>query len=132
MGDIFVVNTRTGEVERVSISSDGAEGNGQSSLSSLSADGRFVAFHSRAGNLVEGDTNDEWDIFVHDRDHGTTERISVNVSGEQGNDTSRNPSISGNGQFVSFYSYADNLVEGDTNDEEDIFVQSPMSFYTNK
>ena len=132
MGDIFVVDTQTGALERVSTSSDGAESNGQSSLSRLSADGRFVAFHSRASNLVAGDTNDEWDIFVHDRDHGTTERISINIGGEQGNDTSRNPSISGDGQFVSFYSYADNLVEGDTNDEEDIFVQSPMSFYTNK
>ena len=91
-----------------------------------------IAYQSDATDLVAGDTNDEWDIFVHDRDHGTTERISVNIGGEQGNDTSRNPSISGDGQFVSFYSYADNLVEGDTNDEEDIFVQSPMSFYTNK
>ena len=100
----------------------GVEPDGDSSDPSISGDGRYVAFRSFATNLVPGDTNDRSDIFVHDLETGETTRVSVNSEGVQGNATSRDPSISGGGRFVSFSSSASNLVPGDTNGFNDIFV----------
>ena len=120
--DIFVHDRDTGRTERVSVSSSGAQGNGHSFSPSISADGRFVAFESEANTLVDGDTNNRKDIFVHDRDTGRTERVSVSSSGAQANGSSFSPSISADGRFVAFYSQAVNLVVGDTNNRTDIFV----------
>lgn len=90
---------------------------------SLSADGRYVAFATRANNLVEGDTNATSDIFVHDRETGQTSRVSVDSQGNQSNGSSKAPSISADGRYVTFESHASNLVEGDANgNESDIFV----------
>ena len=89
----------------------------------ISADGRFVAFYSDAGNLVAGDTNESGDIFVHDRKTGATERVSVDSAGNQGNGGSAaDPAISPNGRFVAFWSIANNLVPGDRNRDFDVFV----------
>jgi Tol biopolymer transport system component len=120
--DIFVHDRRTGATTRVSVDSAGAEANGPSYGSSLSADGRFVAFWSSATNLVAGDTNGKGDIFVHDRLAGATLRVSVDSAGAQANDDSSISSISGDGQSVAFASDATNLVPGDTNLVTDIFV----------
>jgi Tol biopolymer transport system component len=65
--DIFVHDRLTGETTRVSVDSAGNQGNGDSTLPSISADGRFVAFESRASNLIPADTNNSSDVFVHDR-----------------------------------------------------------------
>ena len=81
----------------------------------ISADGRFVAFISDATNLVPGDTNGRYDVFVRDRQTGTTRRVSVGPGGVQGNGDSFDPAISADGRFVAFDSYATNLVPGDTN-----------------
>src|SRR5207249_8340068 len=111
-----------GTTERVSVDSTGTEGNSASTQPSISADGRFVAFASDATNLVPGDTNGAIDVFVHDRLTGTTERVSVDSAGTQGNNSSAEPSISADGRFVAFDSSATNLVPGDTNGAEDVFV----------
>ena len=81
----------------------------------LSADGRFVAFGSDASNLVPGDTNNLFDVFVHDRQSGTTQRVSVGPGGVQANGFSVGPTLSADGRFVAFDSSATNLVPGDTN-----------------
>src|SRR5262245_39102687 len=94
---------------RVSVSSAGAEGNSESFFPSISADGRFVAFTSLASNLVEGDTNDRYDVFVCDRASGTTRRVSVSSSGDQANADSAEASISADGRFVAFHGLASNL-----------------------
>jgi archaellum component FlaF (FlaF/FlaG flagellin family) len=120
--DIFVHDRQTGVTERVSVGSTGFEGNGWSFNASISADGRYVAFHSEADNLVPGDTNSKWDVFVHDRQTDVTERVSVDSSGVEGNDWSGASSISADGRYVAFHSKADNLVPGDTNGLLDIFV----------
>lgn len=106
---------------RVSLSSAGGQGNCASSFSSLSADGRFVAFESCADNLVNGDTNEIDDVFVHDRHTGETSRISVSSNGDQGSVGSYAPNISADGRYVVFKSYADNLAPNDTNGSCDIF-----------
>ncbi|MEQ8764365.1 MAG: calcium-binding protein [Planctomycetota bacterium] len=109
-------------LERVTLDSAGAQANDSSRWADVSADGRFIVFASVASNLVPGDTNNAEDIFVRDRRTGTTERVSVDSSGIQGNSTSRRSSISEDGRYVGFVSYATDLVPGDTNNALDAFV----------
>jgi len=123
VNDIFVRDRQNGTTERVSIDSAGLQGNSNSDTPSISADGRYVAFESFATNLVTGDTNDVWDVFVHDRLTGTTERVSVSTVGAQGNGGSLTPSMSTDGRCVCILSAASNLVPGDTNNFPDIFVR---------
>jgi len=127
--DVFLHEVSTGETSRISVASDGTQGNGYSESPSISSDGRYVAFHSDASNLVEDDTNMISDIFLYDQLSGNTTRISIASNGTQSNGTSTNPSISENGRYVvsynpsisadgryvAFLSRANNLVTGDTN-----------------
>ena len=106
--------------------SNGHQANRDSSVLSISAGGRYVAFFSGASNLVGGDTNSRFDVFVHDRRTGTTRRVSVSSNGTQGNRVSGWPSISADGQYVAFQSNASNLVPGDTNNMYDLFVRGPL------
>lgn len=120
--DVFVKDRDTGAVERVSMATDGSQGNVGGADPSISADGRLVAFISASTNLVPGDTTPAADIFVHDRATGRTRRVSVTSDGTQGNDISFQPMISADGRVVVFASNATNLVPGDTNGFGDIFV----------
>jgi Tol biopolymer transport system component len=106
-----------GVTERVSVDSNGAEANGYSITSSISADGVLVAFSSAADNLVASDQNQCMDVFLRDLSTGTTIRIT-----KGGNGNSDLPSISADGKFIAFTSVAANLVPGDTNHGEDVFV----------
>ncbi len=126
-GDVFVRDRQSDTTERVSVDSSEAQGNGQSQYPSISADGRFVAFESSASNLFSGDTNGNYDIFVRDRQSGTTERVSVNSLEVQANGDSYSPSISADGRYVAFWSFATNLVIGDTNGIPDVFVRDRQS-----
>ncbi len=107
---------------RISVATDGTEGNGASARPSISADGRYVAFQSWATNLVVNDTNNAWDIFVHDRTNGVTTRVSVATNGDQANGSSYAPSISADGRYVAFQSDANNIVADDSNGHSDIFI----------
>jgi len=106
----------------VSVRSNGVEGNQPSFEPDVSADGRYVVFHSEASTLVPGDTNAARDVFLHDRRTGTTRRVSVHSNGGQANSQSTRPAISADGRTVVFESRASNLVAGDSNDEDDVFV----------
>lgn len=121
--DVFVRNRNTNTLERVSVSSAGVQGNGTSTRPGLDASGNLVLFDSGASNLVTGDTNSVLDVFVRDRAAGTTSRVSVSSAGAQGNGASYSPMISANGRFVTFISIASNLIPGDTNGVEDVFVR---------
>jgi Tol biopolymer transport system component len=127
--DVFVHDLHTGETTRVSVASDGTEGNSGSGSSysenPLSADGRYVAFWSWASNLVPGDTNNAPDVFIHDRLTGQTTRVSVAADGSQ---THPDVLLSGialsdNGRVVAFHSDASDVVPNDTNAEQDVFVR---------
>jgi hypothetical protein len=122
----------TGITERVSVASDGTQGNNNSIYSSISANGRYAAFESHASNLVPEDTNGGLDIFVHDRNKRKTELVSVASDGTQGNSNSNYPSISDDGRYVAFTSWADNLVSGDTNGSSDIFVHDRQTGNTQR
>jgi Tol biopolymer transport system component len=122
--DVFVRDRVRGETTRVSVSSAGAEGNDDSAFPSISANGRFVAFASLASNLVPGDTNHRFDVFVRDLKRGKTTRVSVNSAGTEANDGSIwLPAISDNGRVVAFFSRSTNLVPNDHNGIADFFVR---------
>jgi Tol biopolymer transport system component len=121
--DIFVRDRVAKETTRVSVKSDGTEGNGDSVSPAISAAGRYVAFISLSSNLVAGDTNDSSDVFVHDRVTGKTRRVSVTSEGAEANGDSISPAISADGRVVAFDSYAPDLVADDTNDTLDVFVR---------
>ena len=99
-------------IERVSVSSSGAQGNSFSGDQAISADGRYVAFYSQASNLAAGDTNAYGDVFLRDRVAGTTVAVSVTPTGETGNFFSTYPQISEDGRYVGFWSNATNIVPG--------------------
>jgi Tol biopolymer transport system component len=121
--DVYVHELASGVTELVSVDSSGASGNGPSGAPAISADGRIVAFTSWADNLVAGDTNRTIDVFVHDRATGITERVSVDSTGAEGDDSSLSPALSSDGQVVAFQSFAANLVAGDANEQPDVFVR---------
>src|SRR5438105_4917320 len=129
--DAVVGVTGEGSVDRASVHTAGGQANVGSISPAVSADGRFVAFASLASNLVAGDTNNDFDVFVRDRQTGATERVSVDSAGGQANGGSgfqipgfvgRNVAITADGRFVAFASLASNLVAGDTNGLVDVFV----------
>ena len=122
MWDVFVRDLSAGVTERVSVSGGEVQGDDDSDSGSISADGRFVAFVSQATGLTPGDTNGMGDVYVRDRLAGTTQRISVSLSGVQGYDDSDSPAISQNGSYVVLESWAGQLVGSDTNGSADVFV----------
>jgi Tol biopolymer transport system component len=130
--DAFVHDRLTGETRRVSVSSTGAQAHGGTEIVCISADGRFIAFGSYAANLVGGDTNTASDVFVHDCITGETTRVSVDSSGQQANDGSSRPSISADGRYVAFNSVATNLVPGDTNGRQDVFLHDRLTRTTTR
>lgn len=121
--DIFVCDRSTGTIERVSVSSSGAQGNGDSILPAISGDGRFVAYKSLATNLVPNDRNGVVDVFRFDRLTRRTERVSVSFSGGDANDFSFPPAISNDGRFVIFGSAATNLIFNDSSQAANVFVR---------
>jgi len=117
--DVFV--RAQGRTTRVTVGPMG-EADGPSEGSSISADGRFVAFRSFASNLVRRDTNRVPDLFVRDRVRGVTKRVNVSTAGEEANRETFRPMLSADGRFVGFRSVATNLVPGDSNRALDVFV----------
>jgi hypothetical protein len=111
--DVFVRDTLSGENVLVSVNTNGVVGDGYSTDSAISADGRYVAFTSFADDLVNGDTNHALDVFVRDLQAGTTTLVSVNQAGTgPGNSHSYSPVLSSSGQVVLFHSLANDLIPG--------------------
>lgn len=130
--DVFVHDRQTRTITRVSVASNGIEGNGHSFYGRISKNGRFITFFSNASNLVSNDSNGSQDVFVHDLQTRTTTRVSVNSNGFQGNNNSYAPSISSDGRFIAFASFASNLVSGDNNNNADIFVHDQQAGTTTR
>jgi Tol biopolymer transport system component len=130
--DVFVHDRQTATTSRVSVGFNGDQANADNFSPSISADGRFVAFSSGASNLVSGDANGTFDVFVRDRQAGTTTAVSVRSNGDQANNVSYTPSISADGRYVAFVSLAANLVRGDTNGKSDVFVHDRQTATTSR
>jgi Tol biopolymer transport system component len=130
--DIFVRDRLNGTTERISVDSSGAEGNADSRYPSISADGNCVAFVSAATNFTSGDTNTYWDVFLRDRQQGTTERVNVDSAGTQADRPGSDPCVSADGRYVAFVSEATNLVAGDANGVQDVFVRDRQQATTER
>jgi YVTN family beta-propeller protein len=135
--DVFVRDTCVGApagctptTSLASVGIGGAIAAGGSADPAISRSGRFVAFASNAANLAAGDNNNTWDIFVRDTCAGapaacvpSTARVSVDSLGVEGNDGSALPAFSGDERYVAFVSMASNLVTGDSNATQDVFLR---------
>lgn len=131
-GDVFVRDLLLATTTRVSVNLLGQSPNNYSQDPAISADGRCVAFESLASDLVPNDTNTNWDIFVRDRAANVTERVSVANDGTQANGFCTDPSISGDGRYVTFLSSATNLVPNDTNAKWDVFLHDRQTHATTR
>ena len=121
--DVFVRDRTSGTTTLVSVGPGGAPADGSSQLPSISANGRVVAFQSLATDLGGPDSRtDSNDIFVRDLDAGTTTRVSIGLGGAEPNGESFSPAVSADGRTVVFWSFASNLVSGDTNGNSDVFA----------
>jgi Tol biopolymer transport system component len=139
---IYLKNLSNDRLTLVSVTSAGTPGNEESGYPSISADGRHVAFVSRATNLVNNDTNGVADVFVKNLSSGAIERVSVGSLGQEANNQSAYMDgyywdstaldISANGRFVAFTSSATNLVPGDTNSLPDVFVRDRVLNVTSR
>lgn len=124
-GDVFLKDLRSGATTL--LSSGGSAADSASTDAAISADGRVVAFDSAATNLVGGDTNATSDVFVRNVGSGGLQRVSSDAAGIQGNGASGNASLSADGRYVCFESYASNLVAGDSNANSDVFVKDRVT-----
>ncbi len=119
--DIYVYDREAGTVDFIS-DNNSSTARGHSFNPSISDDGRYVAYHSMADDLVAGDTNERMDVFVFDRQTRQTERVSLTQGGAQTNNDSLEASISNDGRFVSYSSEATNIAPQDTDANQDIYV----------
>jgi Tol biopolymer transport system component len=128
--DLLLRDSQQNTIELISVTITGGHAGGYNRASCISADGGFVAFRSAASDLVLDDTNDDWDVFVRDRNNAVTERASVSNEGIEGDGQSGSssdpPSISADGRFVAFVSNASNLVYDDDNHWPDGFVRDRL------
>lgn len=130
--DVFRHDRVTGETLRISVSTAGAQGTGQSADAHISEDGNLVAFTSNAFELVANDANGVSDIFVRNVAAGTTTRVSTSTLGGDAELDSTTPVISGNGRYVAFLSMASNLVANDGNGARDVFLRDLVAGTTTR
>ncbi|HEX2773220.1 MAG TPA: hypothetical protein VHN18_12420, partial [Micromonosporaceae bacterium] len=128
--DVYLRDRATGTTEGISTVRPPSGPVRHSGAPAISADGQLVAFNSWDANLVPGDTNDRYDVFVLNRGTGTIERVSVTDAGVEGNNDSFGPALSADGRFVAFHSDADNLVAGDGNFDVDVFLHDRTAHTT--
>ncbi len=133
ISDAFLYDTESGKTELISKASDGIQADNESYFAAISNDGQSIVFSSAASNLVNNDTNNAADVFLRQRKSGQTTRLSVSSTGEQGDAGVSNGivDISGDGRFVVFSSYSNNLVTGDSN-SEDIFLHDVKTNVTTR
>jgi Tol biopolymer transport system component len=112
--------------EQVDLSSTGVQGNGFCFEVAVSGNGRYVAFGSASTNLLAGDVNGWSDAFVRDLETGSTELVSLDTSGQQGNGDVRVQEISEDGRFVVFTSWANNIDPLDADTMGDVYVRDRL------
>lgn len=120
--DVFLRDRELGTTVRVSVGDQGQQGDGNCSGVAVSNDGRFVAFGSDSTNLVPNDSNNTVDVFLWDATTGTSRLVSQTPTGASGDSRSEFPSMDGLGRRIVFQSRATDLVAGDSNGFQDVFV----------
>ena len=132
LAPVGALEAAPGTTVRVSVASDGSEGNGTTYGGGISADGQVAVFNSAATNLVANDSNSESDVFVRELPAGPTGRVNVSGGGAEANGFSVGGTISADGRFVAFTSGASNLVENDTNGAFDVFRHDRLTGETTR
>lgn len=132
LSDVFVTDRQTGTITRVSVTGGGIQASGESHRPFISSTGRYVAFDSNAANLAVVPALGTYHALVRDVQTGTTTRASSNDAGQPGNSSSYEPSVSADGRYVAFYSFANNLAAGDTNNTWDVFVRDMQAGTTTR
>jgi hypothetical protein len=131
--DMFLKDMQSGALTRVNVSTTGAQANNESTWPSISGDGSYIVYSSAASNLVPGDSSGNWDLFGYEVATGVTTRLNVQPNGLQANSYVRSPTaLSENGNFVVFASLSTNLVVGDTNGKQDIFMRDRAASVTTR
>jgi Tol biopolymer transport system component len=130
--DVFTFEVASGQMSRVSVAADGSEASAPSQDVAISGDGKVVAFVSSAADLVAGDTNGQKDVFVRDRQTGTTTRVSVATGGGEASAGSGQPALSADGRWVAFSSPARELMAGDANGVSDVFLHDRLGAITSR
>lgn len=130
LADVFVRYTTSNQTTCASVATSGVPGDGPSGAPDISSDARFVVFESSASDLVPGDSNAKWDVFRRDLVSGETTLVSSGSAGQPADGDSRSPSVSSDGRYVAFVSGATDIVSGDTNGYEDVFVRDMQSMAT--
>ncbi len=125
--DAFVWSRATGHMQLVTRASDGREQNGDLFAASISTHGRYVVFVSDATNLVPHKTSHRQDVYLRDRTQRTTTLVSLAASGARANGPSARPQVTSGARWVLFDSQATNLVPGDTNHDQDVFMRGPLT-----
>jgi len=122
------------QTSRLSVSTGGLDGDGNSGAPDITPDGRYVAFDSDAGNLVTDDENNRDDVFMRDRVDGTTTRVSLADDENESNGHCYEPAMSADGRYVAFSSDANNLLGtgNDTNGVTDVFVRDRLNGTTER
>jgi len=128
--DAFLRDRQNGTTELVSVATNGAQGNDSSQACSVSSDGRFVAFLSRATNLTPAGSGGYSQVYVRDRTLAVTECVSVDPSGLPGDGDIYGASLSSDGRYVAFHGLATSLVAGDTNGKQDVFLRDRQNAAT--
>lgn len=127
--DVYLKDMQTGKVTRVSVSAEGSEGNEDCQQPAISADGRYVAFHTLSDSFVADDTNAKMDVYLKDTQSGALTRVSTSSDGSQGDEASGffDLALSASGRFVTFESGATNLVPDDLNGKRDVFLKDTQT-----
>jgi len=124
--DVFLRDRSANTTTRVSLNADGGEVAKDSRHAVLSADGRYVAFESESPDVVAGDLNNVMDIFIHDRDRGTTVRVSLTNVGTEVDGGSYDTALSRDARYVAFTSEGTNLTPGITGNVNNVFARGPL------
>jgi Tol biopolymer transport system component/DNA-directed RNA polymerase specialized sigma24 family protein len=119
---VYLYDREQRRTELASATREHVVGNGHTNTPALSADGQTLIFACQATNLVDADVSTSWDIYLKDLESGALKLLSTGISGGPALNFSHSPAVSADGQVVVFVSHAANLVEGDANAVEDIFL----------
>jgi Tol biopolymer transport system component len=128
--NVFLRNNTAQTLTLVSASTNGWTGNGVSQDPVISGGRKHIAFASDASNLAANDTNGLSDVFLRALDTSSTRLVSLTPEGRSGNGASSDPAVSSDGRWVAFTSAASDLVAGDTNGVDDVFVRDMTSGVT--
>jgi Tol biopolymer transport system component len=124
--DVFVYDETTATISRASVDTSGGDPNETSADPVISGNGRYVAFWTSASDLVAGDAGG-FDVFVRDLTTNSTAKVSAAFGGGNSNGGAVDPSITTDGTKIAFVSWASDLVTGDTNGKQDVFVRDMVA-----